>query len=72
MHGLSQAQQDTKGHARDQVGNLVDAVIGAERDKVVGAHKVESVHNTQQQARGAMSGRHIVVGTTDVVEHLLG
>ena len=64
MHGLRQAQQDTKGHARDQVGNLVDAVIGAERDKVV--------HNTQQQARGAMNGRHNVVGTTDIVEHLLG
>ena len=35
MHEPGQAQQDTKGRARDQVGNLVDAVIGAERDKAV-------------------------------------
>lgn len=35
MHELGQAQQDTKGRAQDQVGNLEDAVIGAERDKAV-------------------------------------
>ena len=61
--------QDAKGRSRDQVGNLVDKVIGVERDKAVGGHKVEGTHNAQQQARSHDGGDD---GDKDVAEHLNG
>lgn len=61
--------QNAKGRARDQVGDLVDKVIGVERDKAVGGHKVEGAHNAQQQAR-SHDGRDD--GDKDVAEHLNG
>lgn len=61
--------QNAKGRARDQVGNLVDKVIGIERDKAVGGHKVEGAHNAQQQARSHDGGDD---GDKDIAEHLNG
>lgn len=61
--------QEAKGRARDQVGDLVDKVIGIERDKAVGAHKVEGAHDSQQQARGHDGGNN---GDKDVAEYLNG
>ena len=61
--------QDAKGRAGDQVGDLVDKVIGVERDKAVGGHKVEGAHNAQQQARSHDGGND---GDEDVAEHLDG
>ena len=61
--------QNAKRRARDQVGDLVDKVIGVERDKAVGGHKVEGAHNAQQQTRGH-DGRDD--GDKDVAEHLNG
>ena len=59
--------QNAKGRARNQVGDLVDKVIGVERDKAVGGHKVEGTHNAQQQARSHDGGDD---GDKDVAEHL--
>ena len=61
--------QNAKGRARDQVGNLINKVIGVERDKAVGGHKVEGAHNAQQQARSHDGGDN---GDKDVAEHLNG
>ena len=61
--------QNAKGRARDQVGNLVNKVIGVERDKAVGGHKVEGAHNAQQQTRSHDGGDD---GNKDVAEHLNG
>ena len=61
--------QNAEGRARDQVGDLVDKVIGVERDKAVGGHKVEGAHNAQQQARSHDGGDD---GDKDVAEHLNG
>ena len=61
--------QNAKGRARDQVGNLVDKVIGIERDKAVGGHKIEGAHNAQQQARSHDGGDD---GDKDIAEHLNG
>lgn len=61
--------QNAKGRSRDQVGNLVDKVIGVERDKAVGGHKVEGTHNAQQQARSHDGGDD---GDKDVAEYLNG
>ena len=61
--------QNAKGRSRDQVGDLVDKVIGVERDKAVGGHKVEGAHNAQQQARSHDGGDD---GDKDVAEHLNG
>lgn len=61
--------QNAKGRSRDQVGDLIDKVIGVERDKAVGGHKVEGAHNAQQQAR-SHDGRDD--GDKDVAEHLNG
>ena len=61
--------QNAKGRARDQVGNLINKVIGVERDKAVGGHKVEGAHNAQQQARSHDGGDD---GDKDVAEHLNG
>ncbi len=61
--------QNAKGRSRDQVGDLVDKVIGIERDKAVGGHKVEGAHNAQQQARSHDGGDD---GDKDVAEHLNG
>lgn len=61
--------QNAKGRARDQVGNLVNKVIGVERDKAVGGHKVEGAHNAQQQTRSHDGGDD---GDKDVAEHLNG
>ena len=60
---------NAKGRARDQVGNLINKVIGVERDKAVGGHKVEGAHNAQQQARSHDGGDD---GDKDVAEHLNG
>ena len=65
----NQDLQDAKGRTRDQVGNLVDKVIGVERDKAVGGHKVEGAHNAQQQTRSHDGGDD---GDKDVAEHLNG
>ena len=61
--------QNAEGRARDQVGDLIDKVIGVERDKAVGGHKVEGAHNAQQQARSHDGGDD---GDKDVAEHLNG
>lgn len=61
--------QNAKGRARDQVGDLVDKVIGVERDKTVGGHKVERAHDSQQQARSHDGGDD---GDKNVAEHLNG
>ena len=61
--------QNAKRRARDQVGNLINKVIGVERDKAVGGHKVEGAHNAQQQARSHDGGDD---GDKDVAEHLNG
>ncbi len=61
--------QNAKGRARDQVGNLINKVIGVERDKAVGGHEVEGAHNAQQQARSHDGGDD---GNKDVAEHLNG
>ena len=61
--------QNAKGRSRDQVGDLIDKVIGVERDKAVGGHKVEGTHNAQQQARSHDGGDD---GDKDVAEHLNG
>lgn len=65
----NQDLQDAKGRTRDQVGNLVDAVIGVERDKAVGGHKVEGAHDAQQQARSHDGGND---GNEDIAEDLNG
>ena len=65
----NQDLQNTKGRARDQVGDLINKVIGVERDKAVGGHKVEGAHNAQQQTRGH-DGRDD--GDKDIAEHLNG
>ncbi len=52
-----------------RVGNLVDAVIGVERDKAVGGHKVEGAHDAQQQARSHDGGND---GNEDIAEDLNG
>ena len=61
--------QNAKGRARDQVGNLINKVIGVERDKAVGGHKVEGAHNAQQQARSHDGGDD---RDKDITEHLNG
>ena len=61
--------QNAKGRARDQVGNLVNKVIGVERDKAVGGHEVEGAHNAQQQARSHDGGDD---GNKDVAEYFNG
>lgn len=61
--------QNAKGRSRDQVGDLVDKVIGVERDKAVRGHKVEGAHNAQQQARSHDGGDD---GDKDIAEHLNG
>ena len=63
----NQDLQDAKGRARDQVGDFVDAVIGVERDKAIGGHKVERAHNAQQQARSHDGGND---GDEDIAEYL--
>lgn len=61
--------QNAEGRSRDQVGNLVNKVIGVERDKAVGGHKVEGAHDSQQQARSHDGGDD---GDKDVAEYLNG
>ena len=61
--------QNAKRRSREQVGDLVDKVIGIERDKAVGGHKVEGAHDAQQQARSHDGGDD---GDKDVAEHLNG
>ena len=61
--------QNAKGRSRDQVGDLVDKVIGVERDKAVGGHKVEGAHNAQQQARSHDGGDD---RDEDIAEYLNG
>lgn len=61
--------QNAKGRARDQVGDLINKVIGVECDKAVGGHEVEGAHNAQQQARSHDGGDY---GNKDVAEHLNG
>ena len=61
--------QDAKGRSRDQVGNLINKVIGVERDKAVGGHKVEGAHDAQQQARSHDGGDD---GDKNVAEQLNG
>ena len=59
--------QNAEGRSRDQVSDLVNKVIGVERDKAVGGHKVEGAHDSQQQARSHDGGDD---GDKDVAEHL--
>lgn len=61
--------QNAKGRSRDQVGDLIDKVIGVERDKAVGGHKIKGAHNAQQQARSHDGGDD---GDKDIAEHLNG